>query len=430
MEFNKIVFTDIDGVLRGKYVHADKLKSTSDLEICDVVFGWDINDQCYPKDSVTGWGKGFPDGLLSVDTSTKRTVPWESNTELLVGDFEHDENLKNACPRTQLKIVLAAYHRLGIYPKIGFEYEWYNFKNTPETFNQPKAHTLTRGMFGYSLQRLDEQQAYVQQLLKDLSAFDIPIDNFHTETGPGVYEASIQYGDALAAADQAALFKYAVKSIAKQNDIVASFMAKWTEDLPGCGGHMHISLQDENKKELIQYAQNQPISGISEYFLAGILEGTKPLFALYAPTINSYKRYMSGSWAATDLNWGFQNRTTAVRLIEDRVAKSHLEVRAPGADANPYLALTAALASGLYGIQHEMKLALTEQKGNAYAQKDGITLPKSLEEAVIEMKGSPLTKKMLNAAFIDHFLMTRDFEITQHQKAVTNWEINRYLDMI
>jgi glutamine synthetase len=430
MEFIKTVFTDIDGVLRGKYVHTDKLKKKAQLEICDVVFGWDINDQCYAKDSVTGWGKGFPDGLLTMDNTTTRTVPWEDSTELMIGDFEQDENLKNACPRTQLKLILEKYHQLGLYPKVGFEYEWYNFKNVPEAFQQPKSNTITKGMFGYSLERLDEQQAYVHQLLKDLIAFNIPIDNFHTETGPGVYEASIQYDDALVAADNAALFKYAVKSIAKQNGIIASFMAKFTEDLPGCGGHMHISLQDEHKNDLIHYSKNETISGISEHFLAGILEGTKPLFALYAPIINSYKRYMTGSWAATDLNWGFQNRTTAVRLIENRVSKSHLEVRAPGADANPYLALTAALASGLYGIQQKMTLKLDEQKGSAYSNTGGIALPKSLEEAVIEMKTNLLTPKLLNTAFIEHFVMTREAEIAQHQKAVTDWEINRYLDMV
>ncbi|MCL4165835.1 UNVERIFIED_CONTAM: hypothetical protein GTU68_048313, partial [Idotea baltica] len=373
---------------------------------------------------------GFPDGVITLDKNTERVLPWEQNCTLTIGDFSDDENLKNACPRTVLKSVIKKYHELGLYPKVGFELEWYNFKKEEGVLENPSKYSLTNGMFGYSLNRLDEQQPYVQQLLKDIIAFNVPIEGFHTETGPGVYEASIQYGDALEAADHAALLRYAVKSIAVQNNVIASFMAKWNADLPGSGGHVHVSLQDKAGNNLLKYKKGEDVSDISAHFLSGILEGCQPLFALYAPTINSYKRLTTGSWAATTLSWGFQNRTTAIRVVGDNVAKSHLEIRMPGADANPYLTLAATLAAGLYGIKQKLSLKQKELKGNAYNQNSGISLPRSLEEAVLLMKTSSLAKELISEGFFKHFIMSREWEIEQHRKAVTDWEIKRYLEII
>ena len=430
MQYKKIGFTDVDGVLRGKYINASKLNHSNQIEHCDVVFGWDINDRCYDKDSVTGWDKGFGDALLTIDRTTERSIPWEDGTTFFLGDYHEDDTFKHVCPRSLLKSILLEYEKLELQPKVGFEYEWFNFDKTKDTINAPKDHTITKGMFGYSLSKLTERKEFSQQLLTQLKAFKIDVEGFHTETGPGVYEAALHYTDALEAADQATLFKLGVKEIALQNDIIASFMAKWNADLPGSGGHIHISLVDKNGKEMLTYQKDEKIDGIPEYFLAGVLEGCIPLFPLYAPIINSYKRYISGSWAATSLCWGYQNRTAAVRLVPNRVAKSHLEMRVPGADANPYLALYALLASGLYGIKEKLKLKHKEQIGSAYASNENEPLPKSLEEAVRIMKDHSLTKKMLSPAFVDHYIMTREAEVQRYQEALTDWEIKRYLEII
>lgn len=430
MQYKKIGFTDVDGVLRGKYVNLSKLEHSNQIEHCDVVFGWDLNDRCYDKDSVTGWNKGFGDALLTLDPTTERTIPWESGTNFMLGDYHADETFKHVCPRSLLKSILTEYKAMGITPKVGFEYEWFNFDKTAQTIAQPQEHTITQGMFGYSLSKLTELKDFSHQLLKDLQAFQIDVEGFHTETGPGVYEAALKYTHALEAADQAALFKLGVKEIALHHNIIASFMAKWNAGLPGCGGHIHVSLVDQNDKELLHYAENEPFNGISENFLSGILEGSIPLFPLYAPIVNSYKRFIEGSWAATSLCWGFQNRTTAVRIIPAKVGKCHVEMRIPGADVNPYLAIYALLASGLYGIREKLQLKLKEQKGSAYVSTQNAPLPKSLEEAVRIMQDHSLPKKILDPVFVDHYLMTRQAEVKRYQEAVTDWEINRYLEII
>ncbi|NLP57585.1 glutamine synthetase family protein [Lutibacter sp. B1] len=429
MKFNKIAFTDIDGVLRGKYISTTKLKKRK-IGYCDVVFGWDINDNVYLQDSVTGWHSGFPDGMLTIDTNSERLIPWENSCPMYLSDFSDDENLKKVCPRSLLKDIVSAYHKLGIYPKVGFEYEWFNFEKTSETLENPQKNTITQGMFGYSLLRLQESKDFVKQLLTDLPSFNIDIEGFHTETGPGVYEMALQYKDAVNAADDAILFKQSVKEIGLQHQIIASFMAKWNTDLPGCGAHIHVSLHDKEGKNLMNLNTIENTHTISTQFLEGIMLGIAPLLPLYAPTINSYKRLTEGSWAATSVSWGYQNRTTAVRLITDYPENHHIEMRVPGSDTNPYLALYAILASGLYGITQQLKLQHKEQKGNAYENDAHIKLPKSLEEAVKLMETDSFPSKVLNKTFLEHYLMTRKWEVQQYQKSVTDWELKRYLEII
>ncbi len=427
MDYKKIGFTDIDGVFRGKYIHSSKFEKSTEIGFCDVVFGWDVGDHVYGKDSVTGWKTGFPDGKLSIDISTKRIIPWDKETPLYLGDFNGDQNLSQVCPRSLLHKIVAEYHKKGIYPKVGFEYEWFNFKKNEDTITRPHENTLTSGMFGYSLLRLSENENYAKQLLTDLPAMNIPIEGFHTETGPGVYECALQHRDALDAADQAILFKYFVKEIALQHNILATFMAKWNADLPGCGNHINVSLADENGNNLLTYDADHKISGLSSHFLAGVLVGMGPLMPLYAPQVNSYKRYVEGSWAATSVCYGFQNRTAAIRLISGK--QSRVEYRVPGADANPYLALYGILASGLYGIKEGLNPKHSPIVGNAYEQSTGDKLPQSLEEAIRMMETSDIPARILNHNFIDHYLMTRRWEVEQFRKAVTDWELNRYFEI-
>lgn len=429
MQYKTIAFTDIDGVFRGKYVNAEKFKKDS-IGFCDVVFGWDTGDEVYAKDSVTGWYTGFPDGVLTIDKKTEHLKPWENNRPIFLSDFSNDEKLKHVCPRALLKELIGEYQQLGLYPKVGFEYEWFNFKKNTETVLHPDQHTLTQGMFGYSLLRLSENQMFTQQLLTDLPAFGIPVEGFHTETGPGVYEMALQYQDALQAADDAVLFKYGVREIGLKYNIMPTFMAKWNADLPGCGCHIHVSLHDEKGQNVMNFDSLEDKDERSAQFLEGILQGIAPLMPIYAPTVNSYKRLTTGSWAATTVSWGFQNRTTAVRLIKDAPENQHIEMRVPGADVNPYLALYAILSSGLYGIRQQLKLKHKEQQGNAYANSENQELPKSLEAAVKLMETDSFPAQVLNEKFLKHFLMTRNWEVQQYQKAVTDWELKRYLEVI
>lgn len=423
----RIAVTDIDGVLRGKYISLDKLEAMDDLSFgfCNVIFGWDINDAVYDQSEKTGWQYGYPDALATLDASTWRTIPWQAGVPSMLGDLSNDPNLASICPRTLLKTILAAYEKMGIYPKVGPEYEWFNFNERPDTLTS-KPKPLTPGMFGYSLLRTSMHYDFVDDLFEVCKLYDIGLEGLHTETGDGVYEAAIAYDDALKAADKAILFKSTVKEIAYRHDIMASFMAKWNPNLPGCGGHMHITLHDSQGNNLLEPNRKESAE-LRDQFTAGMLATLPHLMPMYAPIINSYKRYVEGSWAATSVSWGHENRTTAVRYIEKK-ENTRIEMRVPGADANPYLAMAAALAGGLYGINNHLQAPKAIQ-GNAYLENLQ-KLPNNLQDATEKMASSQIAPELLGKDFVQHFITTRRWEVSQYQKAVTDWEINRYFELI
>jgi glutamine synthetase len=265
-----------------------------------------------------------------------------------------------------------------------------------------------------------------------LNRFEVPLEGLHTETGPGVYEAAIRYASVGEAADRAVLFKTAVKEIAYRHGIMATFMAKISETLPGCGGHVHQSLWDKaGKKNLFFDADDGlKMSPVMKSYLAGQLYCLPHLLPMYAPTVNSYKRLVEGAWAPTTLTWGVDNRTVAIRVLCGGEKSTRLETRVIGSDANPYLAMAAALASGLYGIEKKMQLTQPPTKGNGYREFSFGTLPSNLFDATQQMKTSEVARATLGADFVEHFTRTREWEWRQSLKAVTDWEFRRYFEII
>jgi glutamine synthetase len=421
-QYLKVAITDLDGILRGKLISKEKaLKAIEeDFGMCDVVFGWDSTDALYEGDSITGWNFGFPDAKVTLDPHTLRYIPWDHNVPFLLGDFQ--ESLPEVCPRSILKKIAKKARSMGLETRFAMEFEWFNFTKESE-----KQRTISEGMFGYSILRSSQFQDYWHDLFIHLPAFDIPIEGLHTETGPGVMEAAIQAQSVLQAADQAVLFKSAVKEIADVHDIAPSFMAKWNTQYPGCSGHLHQSLWRNNNLFEIK---DGDIPEILEHYMAGILYLMPSLMPMYAPTINSYKRLIRDTWAPTSISWGIDNRTVALRLINNGPDQSRVELRVPGADNNPYLSMAAALASGLYGIENKLKLDLPETKGNAYKDKNLQHLPFNLSEATNAMKNAQIPKELFGARFVEHFVMTREWEVSQYDKQVSDWEIQRYIESI
>ena len=435
----KIAFTDIDGILRGKYISVDKFLSVaeSDTSFCNVIFGWDAADAAYDNSSFTGWHSGYPDAAARLDLSTFRKIPWENDLPFFLGDFIPEKNQPVVCPRQLLKKVLADAVSAGFLPIFSQEFEWYNFAETPQSVQDKQFRNLqplTPGMFGYSILRSSLQQDFMNDLFGLLSSFGIPIEGLHTETGPGTYEAAISYSDILEAADRAVLFKTAVKEIAYRHGIMATFMAKVSEHLPGCGGHVHQSLWDADRKKNLFYDEKDPhkMSETMKQYLAGQLHLIPRLLPLFAPTINSYKRLVEGAWAPTTLTWGMDNRTVALRVLSASGRKNacRLETRVIGSDVNPYLAMAGALAAGLYGIKKKLKLEQAASTGNGYLDESNGRLPSTLAEATIMMKESEAAREILGSYFVDHFTRTREWEWRQHLKAVTDWEFKRYFEII
>ena len=436
----KVACSDIDGILRGKYLHKDKFFGAAEpypkggFGFCDVVFGWDSSDHCYDNAQVTGWQHGFPDALARLDLKTARQVPWDGNIPFFLGEFVNADGSPYAvCPRQTLKRVLKRAEKLGLLPMAGMEFEWFNFAETPQSWAAKRGvgpASITPGMFGYSLLRMADNQPFFNALMDEMLAFGVPIEGLHTETGPGVYEVAITFSEALEAADRAILFKTGAKEIGKRFGIMPSFMAKWNQSLPGCSGHIHQSMSDGKNNLFYDAKSSRSMSKLFESYLAGQVACLMEMAPMFWPTINSYKRLVDGYWAPVKPTWGLDNRTASFRVIAGSPKATRLETRCPGADVNPYLAMAAVIAAGLHGVEKGLKLTAPPITGTNQGAENIARAPRSLIRSTQDFKRSAIARDWFGDTFVDHFAATREWEHRQWQDAVTDWELKRYFEII
>ena len=423
---------DVDGVLRGKYISLDKLESalSGGFGFCDVIFGWDIADDLYDSASVTGWERGFPDTLAVLDTSSIRDIPWEPHVALILADFRDEQGAAHpACPRSLFKAMIDKAAGLGLSAKFSAEYEFFFFKETPETLREKgfqQLDSLTPGMFGYSALRTGQNRELMADILDGMAAFDVEVEGLHTETGPGVYEAAIRYDDALAAADKAALFKVGLKQIAREHGLSVTFMAKWNAALLGSSGHVHQSLWRDGSN--VFAAEDGQMSPTLRHYIGGVCQLMPEMTAMISPTVNSYKRYVPGVWAPLTASWGVENRTCGVRVIgQDSPKAARVEFRQPAADMNPYIAMAGCLGAGLHGIENEIE---PPDAVEGDATDVGRPLPRTLGAATEALAQSEAAKTIFGAAFVDHYVHTRRWEQRRYDLAVTDWELRRYFEAV
>src|SRR6266852_5942463 len=408
VEFVKIGAPDIEGVYRGKRVLANYfLDALEDgFAQCDVLFGWDIAENVLPNLKFSNWERGFADIVMKPDLSTFALVPWEENVASCICDLwsEHGDPVVIS-PRYVLNRVVERARSMGYEPMAAAELEFRFFR---------------------------ENQMSMRE-------YGVEIEGYNREHGPGMYEMNIHYAPATAGADKTMLFKTGVKEICHQMGYTASFMAKWNDQEDGSSGHSHMSLWDRSSGQNVFWDESAEdhMSSTMRCFLAGVLDKLPELMALYAPVINSYKRYVEGTWAPLNTTWGMDNRTCGVRIINVNRGAMRIENRVPGADANFYLVFAATLASGLYGIERQLELP-PRLDGNAYDQATIARarevshvrpLVRNLSAATDLLEQSDLAKEFLGADFVEHFVATRRWEVKEYEKAVTNWDRRRYLEL-
>jgi len=436
----KVAVSDIDGILRGKYLHIDKFKAATEpypaggFGFCDVVFGWDSSDQCYDNTSVTGWQHGFPDALARLDLDTARNVPWDNKVPFFLGEFINSDGTPHPlCPRQTLKKVIKRAAKMGVNPMCGMEFEWFNFLENSHSWESKKGvgpTPLTPGMFGYSLLRMNQNREFFNAIQDEMLQFGVPIEGLHTETGPGVYEAAIAFSDALTQADRAILFKTGTKEIGARFGIMPSFMAKWNAAYPGCSGHIHQSMSDGKKNLFADDKGRHGMSKMFESYLAGQVAHLMEFAPMFWPTINSYKRLVDGFWAPVKPTWGVDNRTASFRVIAGSPKSTRLETRCPGADVNPYLAMAAVIAAGLDGVEKGMKLTAPAIHGTNGGAENIPRAPRTLIETTRNFQQSKVARDWLGDTFVDHFAATREWEWRQWLDGVTDWELKRYFEII
>ncbi|MBT6209980.1 MAG: glutamine synthetase [Woeseia sp.] len=434
----KVGLFDNDGIMRGKYMSKDKFYAALDggFAFCDVVLGWDSQDQLYENPGVnyTGWHTGYPDAPVRILPGSCRDIPFEDDMLLFLCEFEGAA--ASVCPRNLLSRVIDRADGLGFDAYAAFEYEFFVFNETPDSVrakNYRDLEPITPGFFGYSMLRNSVHAGLYHDLLELCEQMDFPIESLHTETGPGVLEAALTVDNARNAADKAALFKTFTKVWAQRNNMMATFMAKWSNDFPGQSGHIHISLRHKKNSTSAFYDSEQPMnmSKLQRHFVAGQQKLMPEMLVMLAQTTNAYSRLVPGFWAPTDATWGCENRTTALRVIPGSEKSQRVEHRLGSADANPYIALAAALGAGLYGIENELEPD-EMVVGNAYDQKhpQHLALPQTLAAAAAALRDSKAAREIFGSEFVDHYAATREWEEREFRKHITDWELARYFEII
>ncbi|KAF2458356.1 glutamine synthetase-like protein [Lineolata rhizophorae] len=464
----KVAGLDVDGILRGKLMAKSKFLSIASqgFGFCSVVFGWDMHDQTYIRElKISNKDNGYRDLIAVPDLQSFRRIPWENDVPFFLVSFLDPDSGKSlsACPRSLLKRAAAELEKEDMMGMAGAEYEFYHFRapeangvernssSTASFLKEKPPHqlpSLTEGMFGYSLTRPVHNQDYYYGIFDTCAQFRCGIESWHTESGPGVYEAALEYGEIAEMADKAALFKYTVKSLASKHGITPCFMAKPRQGLPGNSGHMHISLKSASSPTNLFYRSSGEdpsppypdlafVSDLGRHFLAGILDALPDIMPLLAPTVNSYKRLVENFWAPVTVSWGLEHRAASIRVIAPPTASpkaTRFEMRVAGADANPHFVLAAVLAAGWRGVQKKLAVPVPPLgKGEDVGGEGdmGVRLAKTLKEANEKFmaKGS-VARECFGDEFVEHFGGTREHEVRLWEEAVTDWEIQRYIETV
>ena len=431
----KVALTDVDGILRGKYISRDKFLSALEkgFGFCDVIVGWDSHDQLYDNARYTGWHTAYPDAPVRVLPETMRRLPFENDLPFFLCELA--DKAEAVCPRALLRRMLDKARDMGFGLKAAFEYEFFVFDETPHSVREKHYRNLTNltpGFFGYSTLRNSVWSDLYHELLGTMQALDCEIEGLHTETGPGVLEAAIAVDDGLAAADKATIFRTFTKVIAQRNNLMATFMSKWSNEVPGQSGHIHMSLVDAKGKPAFHDPKDpHGMSATMRHFVAGQQALLPEFLAMVAQTVNAYSRLIPGFWAPTSATWGVENRTTALRVIQGGPKSQRVEFRIAAADANPYIILAAALGAGLWGIERKLELGPPVQ-GNAYAKTfpRRMDLPRTLWDAAQRLRASKPARGLFGDDWVEHFAATREWEEREFRKHITDWELARYFEII
>jgi glutamine synthetase len=416
----RLVFADQNALTRGKSVPAEIfLKNfTAGFGFATSIFAMDIEGETIVETGLL-FEKGDPDIIAIPDLSTLTLVPWKPHTAQVIVDAFHAEGTPFfAAPRQVLKTVLAKLAAAGYEAKIASELEFYLLHG--DTFKP-----TTEGTHSYSILHLVETEKQIEAFERHAQAMGIPLEATLSEYAPGQFEINLRYEEALAMADHTFLFRNMVKETARQLGYHATFMAKPFTDTAGSSFHLHVSLWKAGKNVFAFSELNLPQELL--HFVGGCQKYLNPATAFFAPSINAYKRLRPGSYAPVNDAWGMDNRTVALRIPPAHGSACRLEIRTPGADANPYLVIAAALAIGFLGMQEQIEPS-APVGGNAYARPS--TLPRDLHAALDALANCPELTNWMGKDFAQIYTAVKRAEWKKHISTITEWEREKYFKLL
>ena len=425
---------DLQGRLIGKRFHAQFFADGAYEEThgCNYLLGVDIEMEPVPGYKATGWEKGYGDFVLKPDMATMRRTPWLPGTALVLCDVldHHTHQDIPHSPRAMLKKQLKRLEAMKLKAYMASELEFFLFDDSYEIANQKGYRNLkTSGYYieDYHILQTTKEEGVMRAIRNGLHGAGIPVENSKGEWGPGQEEINVQYSDALDMADRHAIIKNSCKEIAYGLGKAITFMAKWDYGMAGSSSHIHQSLWSADGKVPLFFSKagEHGMSETMKHYLAGQLAHASEITYFLAPYINSYKRFMAGTFAPTRAIWSFDNRTAGYRLCGVDSKGIRVECRVGGADLNPYLAFAALLAAGLDGIEKKMELE-PAFSGDAYDPAKKLReIPKTLREATALLDGSKLLRAAMGDDVIDHYVHTAKWEQFEFDRRITDLELKR-----
>ncbi|WP_219149589.1 glutamine synthetase family protein [Amycolatopsis sp. TNS106] len=420
-----VAITDMQGRLQGKRCAAEYFLNEvveHATEACNYLLAVDVDMNTVDGYAMSSWETGYGDFVMRPDFGTMRLLPWQEGTALVLADLERVEGGAVApSPRQILRGQLDRLAARGLAAYVGTELEFIVFDDTFESAWDKRYQDLrpaNQYNVDYSMLGTARIEPLLRRIRNDMGGAGLYVESAKGECNPGQHEIAFRYADALTTCDNHSVYKTGSKEIAAQEGKSLTFMAKYNER-EGNSCHIHISLRSAEGEPVLAGDGPGGFSPLMEHFLAGQLAGLRELTYFFAPNINSYKRFVPGSFAPTAVAWGTDNRTCALRVV-GHGDSLRTENRVPGGDVNPYLAVAALIAAGLHGIENELELE-PEFQGNAYGSGKP-TVPTTLREAAALLDGSELARSAFGDEVVDHYLNAAKVELTAYDAAVTDWE--------
>ncbi|MEQ8417181.1 MAG: glutamine synthetase family protein [Imperialibacter sp.] len=431
-------FTDHYGRMMGKRYDAEFFLESvvkSGTHACNYLLTTDMEMEPVPGYDFANWELGYGDFHLVPDMKTLRVASWLESTALVVCDVYSDKTheLIPEAPRSLLSGQIKQLKVRGFDSAAATELEYYLFENDYRSAHEAGYSQMTPAgwyLEDYHIMQGTRTEEFTAAARRHLKHSGVPVENSKGEWGLGQHELNVQYAESLEMADRHIVYKQCLKELADAMGISVTFMAKFHEDRAGSSSHVHISLWKDGKNLFVGDEDFGPVKASKEFghFLAGWIKYVPDMMVFYAPTINSYKRFVDGSWAPTRMAWSKDNRTAGFRIVGEGNSL-RIECRIPGADCNPYLTLAASIASGLKG----MKEKLTPEKcfeGDIYAAAHLPGVPRTLKEAVSLFRESAFAKEAFGEEVVKHYAHFYETEVADHEKAVSDWERKRYFERI
>lgn len=426
------VLVDMQGRLMGKRLHIDFFLDSAweETHCCNYLLATDMEMETIDGYKSTGWQAGYGDYVMKPDLETLRMVPWLEGTALVICDVldHHTHEEIPHSPRAVLKKQVKRLEAMGMKALMATELEFFLFRESYEEA-QAKKHTDLSPVSGYNedyhIFQTTKEEGVMRAIRNGLNGADIPVENSKGEACSGQEEINVRYGEALIMGDRHAIIKNGCKEIAWSKGQSISFMAKWSYDAAGNSSHIHQSLWNLDGEPLFYDPDaKHGMSDLMRHYLAGLLAHASEITCFLAPYINSYKRFMEGTFAPTKAIWSMDNRTAGYRICGANSKAVRVECRVGGADLNPYLAMAALLAAGIDGIENKRELE-AEFVGDAYGGEGAREIPHTLREAIDALDKSAMLRSALGDDVVEHYLHAARWEQYEQDRRVTDWEIQR-----